>query len=101
MADQTEDYPMYLMLKTSLSGEYIGETYKTFNPDQIKASNKTLNQYRVVFSCSPEEKITLISKLKMDKNILGIEYGDPDVSLEKSSSTSGKVTKTTPKSAKR
>ena len=101
IADQEESYPMYLMLKTHLSGDYIEETYSNFNPEKVKAANKTLNQYRVIFTCTVEAKDELNALLKGDPNIISIEFGEGDPSLEKSSSTSGKVIKSTPKSARR
>jgi hypothetical protein len=100
-AVQNKDFPMYLMLKTNLSGDYIEKEYSPYMPSKINASNRTLNQYRVIFTCTAEAKKALTADLKADSNIISIEFGESDTGIQKSSRTNVKVSKTTPKTAKR
>ena len=66
----TEDHPMIVTLVKKQSENYITDHYKKYSPSNIGLSNKTLNQYRIIFTCNDKEYNTLKEELANDSNIL-------------------------------
>lgn len=95
-----EEHVILIMLKDKLSGDYISSGYETFQPSTVKPSNKTLNQYRAIFSCSDTEKDKLMLMLSNDPNIISVNQENKN-SPTIQSSTSGKVIRSKPGSSKR
>jgi hypothetical protein len=65
-----ENHTMTLTLEDNLSGKYIKNQYQKYSPIDIKKSNKTLNQYMVVFSCNSSKYNILQDELANDSSIL-------------------------------
>ena len=65
-----QDLTATVLLKKQQDATYIKGNYEKFNPSDIKKSNRTLNQYRVKFTCSKTKKNQLLKKLKKDAEII-------------------------------
>ena len=65
-----EKLTFVILLKDRVGPSHINENYAAFHPQDVKKSNRTLNQYRTNFNCSKTEKSNLMKALGEDPNII-------------------------------
>lgn len=65
-----EAHIFIITLDDTLNGDYIKDTYKDYNPNEVAKSNRTLNQYQAKFVCNESELSSLKSKLSNDERIV-------------------------------
>ncbi len=89
-----ENYTLMITLKDKLSVKYINSNYQTYSPNNIKRSNKTLNQYEVVFSCNNANYIKLQDQLANDSAV--IKFNNQNSTNKIQSGTNDKFGKSKP-----
>lgn len=67
-----EDMTLIVLLEKGKNGTYLEKNYSDYQPVNIKRANRTLNQYRVQFSCTTTEAKTLMQQLEDDPQVLKI-----------------------------
>ncbi|MEO1517336.1 MAG: hypothetical protein AAFV95_20080 [Bacteroidota bacterium] len=69
----TQNHAFLIVLKKELTSVHIIEQYKIYNPSAVKRSNRTLNQYRAVFTLTSKKKQQLLERMAADPKIVEVE----------------------------
>ncbi len=67
-----DERKVVIQLKKKFTDAYISETYTMYEPQKIKRSNKSLNQYLTTFTLDDLRYKGLIKLMREDSNIIDL-----------------------------
>lgn len=72
-----EKMTMIVLLQDNEKGAYLEKTYSDYQPANVKRANRTLNQYRVQFTCTKTETKTLMQQMENDPRVIKFSISQP------------------------